>query len=252
MEMTFAQMRDLLIKHFNKITKNAEHIFAVTLDKDKLYDLYLDSFPEGKNEIYRERRHYDCSCCRHFIKSIGNAVVIKNGEITTIWDFETNDDTFAPVLAALSAFVKKHAVSDVFLSVDKKIGKDHNFDDKTTQRWDHFYLELDNKFVCSNGLRHGEILNRYRTAKDVFKRSLDELTLDSLDTVLDLISTNTLYKGPEWKDALTTFRKHKIAYDKLTSNKAKDLYAWEHSVTLPESISKLRNTSMGTFNFPIS
>ena len=252
MEITFAKMRDLLIKHFEKMTKNVEHLFAVRLDKDELYNLYLDSFPAGTNEIYRERRKYDCSCCRHFIKNIGNVVTIKNGQIETIWDFETNDEKFAPVLTALSAFVKKQIVEDVFLSVDKKIGTHHNFDNITSQKWDHFYLELEDKFVCRRSLSKGDMLNKYRTAKEVFKRSLEEITLDALDTVLDLISTNPLYKGPEWKEALVKFRAHKIAYTALTTDVAKDLYAWEHSVTLHESVSKIRNTSMGTLLVDIS
>ena len=253
--MTFVEMRDLLIQHFKTITKDVNHLFTVQLDKDELYNLYLDSFPEGTNEIYRERREHDCSCCRGFIKHIGNVVVIKNNKITTIWDFETNDTTYAPVLKALSEFVKSAFVNDVFLSIEKKVGCHHNFEmmeNVGPKQWDHFYLGLDDKFYIKNSLSKGEILNKYRTARDVFKRSLEELTLDSIDTVLDLISTNSLYKGPEWKTQLKTFRSHKIAYDKLTTDVEKDLYAWEHSVTLAESISKLRNTSMGTLLVDIS
>ena len=76
--MEFTEMRDRLMKHFTEMTKNAEHLFEVAVDKDEMWSLYLDSFPTGTNEIYRERREHDCSCCRQFIKTIGNAVVIKN------------------------------------------------------------------------------------------------------------------------------------------------------------------------------
>lgn len=248
-------MRDLLIQHFNEMVKDVEHLFIVQVDKDEMYNTYLDSFPAGTNEIFRERRVHDCSCCRGFIKSIGNVVSIKNNKITTIWDFETNDDTYAPVLKAMSEFIRQHKVDDVYLSIEKKIGCHHNFEilEKMSPRqWDHFYLELDNKFVIRDSLRKGDTLNRFRTARDVFKRTLDEVTLDSVNMVLDLIATDSLYKGPEWKTQLEAIRKHMIAYNALETDLEKDLYAWEMSVQLPESTSKIRNTSMGTLLVDLS
>ena len=98
--MEFTTMRDKLIAHFNEMTKDVTHLFEVNVDKDEMWNLYLDSFPAGTNKIFRERREHDCSCCRHFIKTIGNAVVIKDNEVTTIWDFRTDDDEYQPVLDA--------------------------------------------------------------------------------------------------------------------------------------------------------
>ena len=62
--MSFVRMRDNLIAHFNQITKDVDNIFEVAVDKDETWNLYLDSFPEGTNNIYRERREHDCSCRR--------------------------------------------------------------------------------------------------------------------------------------------------------------------------------------------
>jgi hypothetical protein len=33
-------------------------LFVVDVEKDVLWNLYLDSFPPGTNEIYKERRHH--------------------------------------------------------------------------------------------------------------------------------------------------------------------------------------------------
>ena len=66
--------------------------------------------------IYRERREYDCSCCRHFIRDVGNVVSIKNGELHTIWGINpVSDDKYNVVAAALDAYVKQKAVLGVFL-----------------------------------------------------------------------------------------------------------------------------------------
>lgn len=100
--MGFTEMRDLLVEHFNKMVADPNvHLFEAVVDKEELWNLYLDSFLAGTNEISRTRREYDCSCCRHFIKSIGNAVVIKDNKVETIWEFETNDPTYQPVLNTL-------------------------------------------------------------------------------------------------------------------------------------------------------
>ena len=92
--MEFKQFKQLFQENFKELTKNTDFLFEVEVDKDELWNLYLDSFPEGTNEIYRERREFDCSCCRQFIKNIGNAIVIKDNQIKTIWDFETDSRIF--------------------------------------------------------------------------------------------------------------------------------------------------------------
>src|SRR5574344_424320 len=111
--MEFNEFKERMQKHFQKMTKDATHLFEVACDKDELWNTYLDSFPTGTNEIYRERREHDCCCCRHFIKSIGNAVVINDNKIITVWDFRTDDTTYQPVIDALAAYVKSKVVSDV-------------------------------------------------------------------------------------------------------------------------------------------
>lgn len=126
--MQFTEMRDMLNGHFTKMVENVQHLFEVQVNKDEMVNLYLDSFPKGTNEIYRERREYDCSCCRGFIKNLGNIVAIKDGKIETIWSFDPGDDVFAPVVKALDEYVRAHAVTDVFLSKEKKIGCHHNFE----------------------------------------------------------------------------------------------------------------------------
>ena len=248
-------MRNKLMENFAEMTKDVTHLFEVDVDKDEMWNLYLDSFPAGTNEIYRERREHDCSCCRHFIKSIGNAVVIKDNKITTIWDFETNDDTYQPVLNALSTYIKSHAVSDIYVSKFKKIGTMQNYEEMEDGRmheWSHFFLELPDKFVDRSSRSEGDIKGGFRDTRNVFKRSLDEIDMDSLDTILELITSNTLYKGEEWKAALTEFRKYKAEYDRLATEEEKNNYAWEQSVKVGIAIGRIRNHSIGTLLVNVS
>ena len=253
--MEFTEMRDKLMEHFNEMVKDVDHLFEVAVDKDELWNLYLDSFPAGTNEIYRERRWHDCSCCRQFIKTIGNAVVIKDNQIETIWDFRTDDTTYQPVLNALSAYIKSHAVSDIYVSKFKKIGTLQNYEemeDGHMHEWTHFFVELPDRLVDKSSRSEGDIKGGFRDTRNVFKRSLDEIDMDSLDTILELINSNTLYKGEEWKGALTEFRKYKKEYDNLSSDTEKELYAWEKSVKAGIAIGRIRNHSIGTLLVNVS
>lgn len=250
----FLKFKKALQDHFNEMQKHATHLFEVDVDKDELWNTYLDSFPAGTNNIFRERREHDCSCCRQFIKNIGAAVIIKDNQVHTIWELELNDSTYQPVCDALDAFVKAHKVTDIYITTFPKMGTDFNFEEINgrSHRWDHFFLELPSKFVNKSNSSNEEIKGQFRDTRNVFKRSLDEITMDALDTILELINSNTLYKGEEWKTVLTEFKKYKKEYDKLTSESDKELYAWEKSVTAGIAIGRIRNHSIGTLLVNVS
>lgn len=250
----FLKFKKALQDHFNEMQKDATHLFEVDVDKDELWNTYLDSFPAGTNNIFRERREHDCSCCRQFIKNIGTAVTIKDNQVHTIWELELNDSTYQPVCDALDAFVKAHKVTDIYITTFTKMGTDFNFEEINgrSHRWDHFFLELPSKFVNKSNSSNEEIKGQFRDTRNVFKRSLDEITMDALDTILELINSNTLYKGEEWKTVLTEFKKYKKEYDKLTSESDKELYAWEKSVTAGIAIGRIRNHSIGTLLVNVS
>lgn len=252
--MGFKEFKVLFQKNFAEMTKDATHLFEIDLDMDALWNLYLDRFPAGTNPVYRERREFDCSCCRHFVKRMGNVVVLKGNAVKTIWDFATNDSTYQPVADALAAFVKSKAVSDVWVTKDAKIGTDKNFENANGKmvEWQHFYLELPSKFVDRSGKSEGDIRGTYRDTRNVFKRSLDEISEESLLTVLELISQNSLYKGEEWKGVLTEFLKYKKEYDKLKTDEEKNNFAWEQSVKAGGSVGRIRNHSMGTLLLDVS
>ena len=66
--MEFRQFNEVLVRHVAGITADKQHLFVVDVEPDALWALYLDSFPKGMNEVFRERREFDCSCCRQLIK----------------------------------------------------------------------------------------------------------------------------------------------------------------------------------------
>ena len=253
--MDISIVKKRLQENFLNMTHDSSNLFEVNLDKDELWNLYLDSFPLGTNEIYRVRREHDCSACRQFIKKIGNAVIIKDNKVKTVWDFECGSSEYQPVLNTLSEFVKSKVVSDTWVSKFSKIGIDKNYEqseDGKVIEYEHFYLELPSRFVNSSGKSEGDIKGDFRATKDVFQRSLEELTEDSLLTVLELIASNTLYKGEEWGTVLTNFLQYKREYIKLESKEEKNNFAWEKSIKAGPVVGKIRNHSIGVLLVDIS
>lgn len=244
-------------KNLQQMSKDSSRLFTVNVDTEELYNLYLDSFPAGTNEIYRKRREYDCSCCRHFIRDVGNVVSIKNGELHTIWGINpVSDDKYNVVAAALDAYVKQKAVSGVFLKKEKRIGTPENREMLPTgkiNKYEHFFVDLPEICIFKEYYGHtleGD-LSQFRDIRNVFKRSLDEISKEAVDTVLELIAQNSLYKGAEWKKQLTEFKNYQKEYGKLTDEQ-KELWIWEKSIAAGAVIGKIRNHSIGTLLVNIS
>jgi hypothetical protein len=252
--MIFREFRDLLQGHVLKLMEDAQFLFVTAVDRDVLWETYLDSFPEGTNEIYRERREHDCSCCRHFIKSFGNVVSIKDNKIVSIWDFETGESTYGVVTRAMAELVKSEKVVDVFVTDESGFGTVQSFEKRENgevHKWDHFRVDLPKSTVVRSGTDIPGLRSKYRDTRNVFQRSLEEITSDAIETLLDLISQNSLYKGEEWGGVLRSFLSHHQAYWGLSESE-KDNYCWSASVEIGEVVGRVRNHSIGTLLTNIS
>lgn len=254
--MKTIKLKTLLQEQFNKMTEGATQLFEVDVDKDIAWNTYLDSFPEGHNEIYLERREFDCNACSLFIKTVSNVVSIKNGKVMSVWDIDTECDTYSTVVDAMKKLIHNSPIKGVFYydSKEMSFGQDSNkvlLEDGTVKTWQHLYVPVPKKFQRTRGDSSATVRGKYNGIKQVFQRGLSELTVEALEVVLELITQGSLYKGDEWKNIVTGFLDIKKQYDKLSSNEG-ELFIWEKSVELTGSLTGLRNTSMGTLLVDIS
>lgn len=251
--MKFVEFKTKFLEHFDHITRGVDRLYEVNVDKDVLWDKYLESFPAEANKVFRKRREFDCSCCRQFIRAFGNVVVIRDGKMVSVWDFRMDDDVYQPVLDALSGYIHSFAISDVYYSRFAKIGTDYNFENgEQILRWDHLSVVLPTRFVNDGRMSEGEYKGHHRDIRNVFKRSLDEISSDAVSTVLELISSNTLYRGAEWKNALEDFLKYKNEYTNIDTTEARELYAWDNAPKAGPVVGKIRNHSIGNLLVDIS
>jgi hypothetical protein len=227
-------------------------LYRVDVDKDVLWNLYLDSFPKGTNEIYKERREFDCNCCKSFIRNIGDMVEITaDNTLVSIWDVDV-PYPFNIVAESLTNYVLSCKVKDAYFTDVAKIGTDHNIqllDNGQTKEWDHFYCELPKKFVVKKDDIPSKLGN-IRDSRNVFLRSMQELTKDAGLIVLDLIEQGSLYRGEEHKNNVESFLKYKKEFEKL-DGKQQENWAWTASAT-NNPVSRIRNTALGTLLIDIS
>ena len=90
--LSFSEIKKPMEEHIKKMMEENDYLYTVSVDKDQLWETYLNAIPPQHNKIYVTRREHDCSACRHFVKQFGDVVAINNGKVTTVWDFKTEND----------------------------------------------------------------------------------------------------------------------------------------------------------------
>ena len=258
--MEFGKFKRLYAVWFKKVTERYT-LFETDADKDKLWEIYLASFPAGTNPIYRKRTEYDCSVCRHFIKDIGTAVYFdENLKMHSVFETDIEDEVFKPVFDALASYVETCNVTGIFLSERLVIGQEISIDyldrsnKNTVVKFEHFCVPLPRDTVFDSRISHSTIdtaQGAFRDRRNVFKRSLDEISLEAMETVNELISSNTLYKGEEWKSVIGDLIVRKTMYDSFTP-KEKEAYCWVAAKTVGDVLGKIRNHSIGALLTDIS
>lgn len=247
--MNFKNFKLAVAKNFKEMQKTG--LYFVNVDKDELWETYLTSFPKGTNPIFRKRTEHDCSCCRQFIKAVGHVVTIMNGKMVSIWDGVQTGTDYDVVAEALSEYIHKHEIENMFFHFESKAGTDKSFEqvlNKEPITWEHFFVNVPAEFVMKAD-QQGPYLSGKRADYEVLLRSLKEITMDSVDTVLELIKQDSLYRGAEHTNTLNRFKELKVEYDHAENG---ELFVWKYIRNGMGSIMRIRNTSIGTLLVDLS
>ena len=247
--MNFDQFAKLVRAKWEKMKKR--EVFIIDADKDQIWSVYLASFPEGSNPIFRERTEHDCNCCKAFIRNIGNTVIIKDDlTLDSVWNLDGLSSPYKEVAEALHAHVTQFPVRTIYRTVEAKYGTESNIelgkDGGKNITWNHFSGE-------THALRShqpGKLMGEHQTNVGVMRRSLEELSADSVMTVLDLIADNNLYRGSENKTKLENFLAMHRHYKELPQEKRANYL----NLTMQKNISfsLIRNTAIGTLLIDLS
>lgn len=246
--MEFKLFRDEMLKHFNEKLSSRSMLFRTNTDRDKIWEVYLNSFPEEDGV----RQSYNCNSCKSFLRQWGNLVAIDNDDhLISLWDFVPSNPLFIPVCENLDKYVTEECqVCAPFINIESKVGVERNKCTLETGQviyWNHLYLPIPRNLV--KGLGYGATIDsevgNYNSKVSVFKRSLDEISLSTIDTVLEIINQGSLYKGDENKKRLEEFRRNLVQY-KIIPDQYKLNHAYRSVEKLHESVTNIRNSAIGT------
>lgn len=245
--MNFENFSKAVAIQYNKLITMGE-LFYVEMERDELFSIYLEAFPEGTNNIYKTRREYDCNCCKQFIRNTGHVVAIKDGVLHSIWDVDLADiePNFQIVADACSAYVKSKPVAGIFRSEVKRIGTPSSID-KDLKKWNHFSYDLPKEYVVK-GESLAEFTGKVRTNKELLERGVKEIQQDSCETVHDLIKQKSLYRGDEH---LSTVKLAVECIKEFKKTKDKPLWLWVKSAGLGMA-SRFKNSVIGTLLVDLS
>lgn len=248
--MDFATIKNAVAKQFDTMSKG--ELFRTDVPNDDLWATYLGSFPEGTNPIYRERTEHDCSCCKQFIRAVGNVVAIVDNKLVSIWDCEVGDQNYQVVVDALASLVKSKPIVGVFTHFEPRAGTDKNFEDTVNgvKTWTHFFVNVPTRFV-KKSTEAGPYLGEQRSTFGLFLRGLKEITEDSVDTVLELIAQKSLYRGEEHEHTLKAFSQWQKEFKRVAMEEQEN-FVWSLIKAAPMNVSRVRNTAIGTLLVDLS
>ena len=236
----FEQFSKLVHNRYTSLAAN--ELYVVGENADDFWNAYLASFPEGTNPIYLERTEHDCSCCKNFIRNLGNVVAIINGKVESIWDVKGAPYPYDVVAKELNAFIHSQSIVGIFRSSERKYGASstlQQIEGGNVKKWNHFYGDVNNRHRTDTPAKE---IGDFNTTAQVFKRGLEELKAHAFETVIDLINAKSLYRGAEHLDAVKGFFGAVNKYAKLKA-KAKELFILEN---LHGSYPRFKNSSIGS------
>ena len=243
--MNFKIFSEKIKENFEEMVRESNCLFEVDVDKNEIWDTYLDSYPHGSNEIFRERRENDCSACKSFVRNIGKAVTIEDNVIKTIWGFDVGDPVYQKVLDGMDTYIKSKIVNNIYHSKFRNVGISVNREstDNGIIEWHHLNVTLPSNMVSSDS--EGVYKGGHRDNRTTLQASLDNITEGSISTVLELIASNSLYRGDEWKAVLSQFLGMKKYYSSLPEIEVNN-WLWSTSFNVGTVMSKIKNHSIGT------
>lgn len=254
-------------------------LFRANITGDEIYTAYLKAFPAGTDPVFRDpdSSTHNCNNCKNFIRRYGNIVAVNEaGGLESIFGSPFIDGEYGFVANDLNIMILNKGIQDIFLEsydmLDQKLnyekcnkkqdtfrlGVAENYKQYTKEEADkfgvvspgelrtfnHMNVDLPKQFVNMTRDSIETIMGIYRDKYQVFKRAMEEISLDTLNLVEDLINQGSLLDGTAHLHTIKEAIAHKKAYERTVAQ-YQDNWLWVCAYKLDERTAKFRNTLIG-------
>lgn len=277
--MEFKEFNEGIQQQFAKMHQIGK-LFRVKVSGSEIWKTYLTSFTPENNKVFRdpESSEHNCNCCHNFIRRYGNVVAIdEKGYLMSIFSNISDVGEYSDSAIACATLIEDSKIENVFFETYAELnslnyGKCKKSDElfqlgvksnlkKYTQEevdkfgvvnttdvyeFEHFNIQVPKAFVDVTGKSVEQVMAFYRDKYSVFKRAMEEISLDTLVLVKDLINQGSLLDGTAHLHAIEGMISEKKIYD-VAKHPSIDMdnWYWRRSYTLDERIAKFKNTLIG-------
>ena len=267
------QLTEIMNQHFKEMCGSNRVLYKTDVSGDMLWDAYLKGF--DPDPIFRDPNSsvHNCNYCRHFIYHYGNIVIINDDNtITSIFDIDVPEE-YAKSFKAMSDLVHSASIQNVFVITNdtlrlnnypasklpkyRCLGVYQNVKRYTKEEaekfgvvkpnqivtFNHLYLDLPERYVLSSRSSVEAISAEHLSNKQVFKRLMEEISVDTLELVKDLMEQNSILNGIAHLPKLNAIIPLAKEYASLPTIE-KDNWCWRKSYKF--QYAKFRNELAGT------
>lgn len=270
------KLQKLMQLHFDEMCKTNK-LFRSSVSGRDIWYAYLGGFSPEHDPIFRdpESTSHNCNHCNNFMRRYGNIIALDDANnIITLFDIELSiTSEYYQSFKALRELIKSAPIGSAFVETFNELnalpyekckkgdaiftlGVAQNLKQYTKEEvevfgkvntkkiyeFNHFTLKLPRAFVDATGASVEQILGSIRESKEVFKRGMDEIPIDTLELVRDLISQGSLLNGDAHLSKLNVMIPLKQEYDSIPDN-MKDAWCWVKSYGL--SLARFKNELIG-------
>lgn len=207
---------------------------------DKLWNIYINSFPE------EDRQYHNCSACRHFMRRFGGLVHVNpetGVQKSAVWPNAVDSQEmqyYGTAVEALRKIVNKSEITGVFLTGVPALGEN------VTGDWTHFALR--SAHIWQNPVltaRQRMALKREHY-KNVSSFLADYEYPTDFTKVGQLVTSNQLFRGETVKPALDWLFTLQSRRTQTKNSKSRKNITWAAIATAPDSVCSPRSSMIGT------